>query len=98
MRIMPARKGSLRLIRPEPYPWHITLQNHSFIQHMKPLTSCIVGHRSSSWDLILSDFIHTLFVLRATCRMRMRHFIEILTSRLSVFKLGRIYALFLRLI
>ena len=49
-----------------------------------------------SRDILLIYFSHTLLLLKlnAILRMRMGHYIGIPTSRVSVFKLGQVFALF----
>jgi len=45
---------------------------------------------------MLGDFIHTLHVLHAIFRMRTGRYIGVPTSRVSVLKLERVFALFSR--
>ena len=58
---------------------------------MKSPIRGMVGLRS--FDIILGNFSHTLLVLHAMFRMRVGHYIGILTTRVSFFKLGRVLAL-----
>jgi len=48
-------------------------------------------------NIILCYFSHTLLMLPAMFRTWMGHYIWILTSRVSVFKLGRVFVLFQQL-
>ena len=58
----------------------------------------IVHKESGSNQVVnLGEFVHTLLVLHVMFKMLICHYIGIPTSYISVFKLGRVFALFPRL-
>ena len=64
-------------------------------QPTKSFTRSVVDLRSC--DIIFGDFSHTLLVLHPIVRMQMDLYIGIPKTRVSILKLGHVFALFRRL-